>query len=121
MKIEEIRWLSKEADEAEVLVSGGPYRCEVYSQPCNAKIGDSLDDRLHLFGVRDAMLTEISELGIHKLDSAGLAQRVVARVSDAQQGYLTVGDIQFTADDPLPEGIREGDVITLECARIDLW
>ena len=121
MKIEDIRWLSKEADEAEVLVSDGSYRCEAYSQPCTVKVGDSLDDRLHLFGIRNAVLTETSELGIHKLDSAGLAQRVVARASDAQQGYLTVGDIQFAADIPLPGGIREGDIITLECARIDLW
>lgn len=121
VKIEDIRWLSKEADEAEVLVSDGSYRCEAYSQPCNVKVGDALEDRLHLFGIRDAMLTETTELGVHKLDSAGLAQRVVARVSDAHEGYLTVGAIQFAADDPLPGGIRQGDIITLECARIDLW
>jgi len=121
MKIEDIRWLSKEADEAEVLVSDGRYKCEAYSQPCNVKVGDLLDDRLHLFGIRDAMLTEASELEIRKLDPDGLAQRVVARVSDAQEGYLTVGALHFAADDLLPGGIGEGDIITLECARIDLW
>lgn len=121
MKVEDIRWLSKEADEAEVLVSDGSYKCEAYSQPCNVTVGDSLHDRLHLFGIRGAMLIATSDLGVHKLDSAGLAQRVIARVSDAREGYLTIGAIQFATDDPLPGGIREGDIITLECARVDLW
>lgn len=121
MRIEDICWLSKEADEAEVLVTDGQYSCKAYSQPCNVKVGDSLDARLHLFGVRDAMVTETIELGIHRLASKDLAQRLVAKVSDAQLGYLTVGEIHFAADDSLPGGIAEGDIISLECARIDLW
>jgi hypothetical protein len=121
MRIEDIVWLSKEADEAEVLVTDGQYSCKAYSQPCNVKVGDYLGERLHLFGVRDARLSEISEPGIHRLASNGLAQRLVAKVSDVKLGYLTVGKIHFAADDPLPGGIAEGDMISLDCARIDLW
>ncbi|WP_435269767.1 hypothetical protein [Shinella sp. BE166] len=121
MKVESIRWLSRSADEAEVIVSDGRYRCEAYSYLCKVKVGDSLDDRLHLFGIHYAMLAEPTELAIRKIAAEGLTQQVVGRVTDAQKGYLAVGDIHFIADDPLPGGIDVGDIIALECARIDLW
>ncbi|MGJ7043729.1 hypothetical protein J2Y63_007015 [Shinella sp. BE166] len=74
-----------------------------------------------MFGIHYAMLAEPTELAIRKIAAEGLTQQVVGRVTDAQKGYLAVGDIHFIADDPLPGGIDVGDIIALECARIDLW
>jgi hypothetical protein len=121
MRVENVSWLSKQGDAALVMVSDGQYLVEAYSQPCSVKAGDLLTDRLHLFGVRSAVLTERGTLGIHSIDSDGLAQCVIAKVENAPKGYLTMGGIRFVTDDPLPRDIENGDIITVECVRVDLW
>ncbi len=121
MRIESIKWLSKAADEAEVVVSDGLFKCQAYAQPCGASIGDVLVQPLHIFGIRNAILNVGGSLGFRKVDTTGLAQRVVAKVTDFREGHLAVGAIELVADDPLPGGIQDGDLVELECARIDMW
>ena len=121
MRIESINWLSKSADGAEVVVSDGLFKCEAYSQPCDASIGDVLVQPLHIFGIRNAILNEGGILGFRKVDATGLAQLVVAKVTNFREGCLSVGAIELIADDPLPGGIQDGDLVELECARIDMW
>lgn len=121
MRIESIRWLSRSADEAEIVVSDGCSRCEVYAQPCTASVGEEIDQPLHVFGVRNAMLTGALHAAIQKVDAGGLAQRIVAKVENWKEGHLSVGNIQLIADDPLPGGVQNGDFVELECARIDYW
>jgi hypothetical protein len=121
MWIENIHWLSKAADEAEVIISDGLFRCEAYSQPCTAEIGDTLLQPLHVFGIKNAMRAESGDFGFRKLRSDGLAQRIVAKVANFRYGRLAVGNIELIADDPLPGGIQDGDLIELECARVDMW
>ena len=121
MHVEDIHWLSKSAEEAEVIISDGSFRCEAYSQPCNASVGETLRQPLHVFGIRNAMLKEGGALGFWKIDAVGLAQRVVAKVTNFREGLLSVGGIDLIADDPLPGGIQDGDFIEIECARVDMW
>lgn len=121
MRIESIHWLSKSADEAEIIVSDGFFKCEAYSQPCAVSVGDILTQPLHIFGVRNAMLNEGENLGFRKIDVARLAQRIVAKVTNFREGHLSVGGIELIADDPLPGGIQDGDLIELECDRVDMW
>ena len=121
MRIESIRWLSKPAQEAEVTVSDGSFTCEAYSMPCNASVGDVLLQPLHLFGVRIAMRIETGTIGIRKSSELGLGQQVVATVRSFGEGRLSVGGIELVLDDPLPGGIQDGDMVKLDCARIDLW
>jgi hypothetical protein len=121
MRIESIRWLSKPTKEAEVKVSDGSFTCEAYSMPCDASVGDDLLEPLHVFEVRNAMRIETGTIGIRKSRERGLEQHVVARVKRFREGRLSVGGIELVLDDPLPGGIQDGDVVELDCARIDLW
>ena len=121
MRVESIRWLSASADEAEVLVSDGQFRCEAYSQPCSASVGDLISEPLHLFGVRSAVLNAAGIERIEKITPDGLAHRLTARVECLQEGRLSVGAIELMAEDRLPGGIQDGDLVDIECARVDLW
>lgn len=121
MKIQKISWLSEAASEAEVDVTDGHLVCRAFSQPFDGRVGDSISDPLHLFGVRGAMRSDLSEVGFTKLSEEGLSYKVVATMVDPIAQLLMVGGIHLVADEDLPGGLKSGDLVELECARIDLW
>ncbi|RWD29386.1 MAG: hypothetical protein EOS34_28080 [Mesorhizobium sp.] len=122
MIVEEINWLSIAAKEAEIVISDGEFRCSAYSQPCCLNVGDQLTEPLHIFGLKAASLANFDVMGAWKIGGSGtLAQRIHAKVQSIKDRSLLVGNIQLVTDDPLPGGIVDGDMVALECARIDAW
>ena len=121
MKVEDIRWLSQSAEEAEVIVTDGLFFCVAYSQPCTASIGDDVSQPLYIFGMRKAVLIEGRDVGSRKLEGLGFAQNLIVTVVNLREGLLSIGGIELVAGDQLPGGIQDGDIIEIECARVDLW
>ena len=121
MLVRNIQWISKGADEAEVEITDGSFVCFAFSQPCTVKIGDKIAEPLHVFDVKDAMISNQTELGIWKTTENGLGCNVIAKVVDIRAQLLSVGGIQLLVDDYLPGGLEPGNIIEFECARIDLW
>ncbi|MGG6463277.1 hypothetical protein [Solilutibacter silvestris] len=121
MRISNIHWLSQVAFEAEVEVTDGEFFCVAFSQPCSVGVGDELTELLHVFGIKEVMLSEQSQVGISSVTVDGLGRKVVARVDDKSRQILAVGAIAMVVDEYLPGGFEDGDLIEFECARIDLW
>jgi hypothetical protein len=121
MRVESIEWISKEAEEAEVVVSDGRFSCRAFSQPCSLSVGQVLEEPLHVFGAKNIMLSTAEEQGMELQVEGGLAHRVTAVFQDLQRRRLIVGGIELILDDYVPGGIQAGDMINFECARIDVW
>lgn len=121
MQVKNIQWLSQAAAEAEVEITDGNFVCVAFSCPCEVQVGDKLTEPLHVFDIKDAMLSEKSELGIWKINETGLGRKIVAELIDVAKQVLAVGGITLIVDEYLPGGLERGNLIEFECARIDLW
>ncbi|WP_223512842.1 hypothetical protein [Pseudomonas sp. GL-B-19] len=121
MIIESIKWISSEAEEAEVEISDGHFKCVVFSQPCSAKVGQQLTEPLHVFSIKNAMISDKFLLGIWSTNNEKLERKVVAKIVDIKNQIIAVGDICMIIDDLLPGGLENGNVIEFKCARVDLW
>lgn len=119
MIIKSIKWITNE--EAEVHISDGRYTCTAFSWPCKVNSGDHLTDPLHVFSIRNAMLSDQATLGVWNISDTKLDQKVVAKIVNIVDQIVAIGDIHMVIDDPLPGGFETGSVIEFECARIDLW
>ena len=121
MIIESIKWISSEAEEAEVEISDGQFKCVAFSQPCDAEVGQQITEPLHVFSIKNAMISDKSTLGIWSTSNGKLERKVVAKIVDITNQVIAVGDISMVIDDFLPSGLENGNIIEFECARIDLW
>jgi hypothetical protein len=121
MQVKSINWLSVSAAEAEVEITDGVFTCTAFACPCGVKINDEICEPLHIFEIRNAMLSRESETGIWNINKLGLGRRVVAELTNSSSNLLRVGDIKLFVDGHLPGGIQNGDIVEFECARIDLW
>ncbi|WP_139833052.1 MULTISPECIES: hypothetical protein [unclassified Pseudomonas] len=122
MIVKNIKWISESAEEAEVEISDGEFTCVAFSQPCDRTIGETIDEPLHVFSMRDAMICENEPtVGIWNIENSGLSRRVVAKVTDTTQQLIAVGKINLVIEDHLPGGIEKDDLIEFNCGRIDLW
>lgn len=121
MIIESIKWISREAEEAEVEISDGHFTCIAFSQPCNAKAGEHVTEPLHVFSIKNAMISDKSTLGVWNISDIKLERKVIAKIVDITNQMIAVGDILMVIDDFLPGGLENGNIIEFECARIDLW
>jgi hypothetical protein len=121
MQVRNIKWLSVPAAEAEVEITDGIFTCIAFSCPCEVAVNDKISEPLHVFDVQKAMLVKNTEPGIWQLNNNGLERKVIAELIDVSKKLLMVGNIMLVVDDYLPGGLEQGDLVELECARIDLW
>lgn len=120
MFIKDIKWLSKAAGEAEVLVSDGEYECVAF-----AYMEFDLDtrrgiDALEVFEPRALMVASCEDLGAWRTNAPGFEQKIVARVDSATEPLLSVGGIKMRLPCALPPGAIVGDCVSFECDRLDL-
>ena len=121
MQVKNIKWLSVPAAEAEVEITDGIFTCIAFSCPCEVAVNDRLSEPLHVFDIQKAMLVENAEPGIWNITENGLERKIIAKVADVSKQILEVGSILFVVDEYLPGGLEQGNLVEIECARIDLW
>jgi hypothetical protein len=119
MIIKKLTWLSKDAKEAELLISDGHYECVAYSCPCKMKEGEILYEPLHAFMVKDLMVSFQNHCSISLLQLNRLSHHCVAEVVDSENGIVRVGKIKIDLDERIP--ITQGDLVEFNCLRLDVW
>lgn len=123
MKIIQINWISQAGKEAELIISDGKYECLVFSQPCNHSLHENIVEPLHAIEIENLvkLIDENVETGIHKTNESYFSQRCIGNVTDIQKSIVTIGNIQLQLDMAMPNWLQNGDVVTFNCSRIDLW
>ncbi len=120
MIIKRCEWLSKSAQEAVLFVGNENYECAAFSQPCSAKVDDSLVEPLLAINVKGiAKIDGNFQVAIDR-QGASLAHDVIAEVIDSKARLVSVDSIIIELDDPLPGDINSGDVIQFSCGRLDV-
>jgi hypothetical protein len=95
MIIKSIKWISKSSEEAEVEISDGDFTCIAFSQPCDVIVGEHLTQPLHVFSVKNAMISDQPAVEIWSLSDTKLEREVVAKVIDITNQLVAVGDIHM--------------------------
>lgn len=121
MMVKSINWISKSAEDAEVEITDGEFTCIAFSQPCSVETGDYVTAPLHIFSIKNPMISQDNTVGIWSINEKSLERKVVAKLVDHTQQLIAVGKILLLIDDYLPGGISDGDIIEFRCKRIDLW
>lgn len=105
MAVEELKWLSQEAEEAILKISDNFYSCEEFCHPCKYKKGDVIINPLLSLEEQDLVRVKTQAIGIEKNNSKTSLQRILAQVIDI--GLITVGTIQIELSLPLPGDIKK--------------
>ncbi|MDE9430164.1 hypothetical protein [Xenorhabdus bovienii] len=119
MNIQVIEWLSKDAEEAILLVNDGQYECTVFSHPCKYNEGNCIENPLLAISVSGIQREgQDSVINIQKQD-AHFSHFVIAEVMDKNSNLVRVGNIIIELDEPIPNDINPNDIISFSCNRID--
>ena len=121
MIVRQLFWISKSAKEAELLISDGEFECIAFSQPCDIKEGDHLKEPLHAFIVNNLMISRDENCSVVLIKDNGLAQKLVTKVVDVENGIVKIGNIEILLDEKAPPGVLAGDLVEFTCARLDIW
>ena len=119
MYIKNLDWISKSAEEAELVVTDDTYICIVFSQPCKYQEGDKLLEPLHAFMAENLMISYELNFKLERISN--FEHRCVARVTDIDENLVRIGDISVKLDVNIPSWAENGSLIEFECCRIDLW
>jgi len=118
-RVENIHWLSREAEEAEVLISSAGVQLLAFCCPCTRSVGTILREPLHAFSASQIQLSDSNFESIENTE--GFKCKVVGTLIDHAQQLILACDFLIQIDDYLPGGIQQGDIISFNCSRIDLW
>lgn len=119
MIVEQISWLSEEAQEAEVRVRGNGATALVFCHPCRLIVGEKISNHLHAFEASGIQISDSQEERIENLK--GLAHFVQGNLIKSETPTVSTKGFLIKIDDYFPGGIKQGDYISFECARIDFW
>ncbi|QJB56848.1 hypothetical protein [Pseudodesulfovibrio sp. zrk46] len=119
MKIQAIKWLSRDAEEASILVSDGKYSCWCFCHPCSAQIGDIVSE-LYTLDAKRCMAAPGTAPYITK-HSVGDGHDLCGHLFNKENSIISIGDILVEIDADVPGDIVEGDIVEFSCGRIDAW
>ena len=119
MIVEQITWLSKEAREAQITVRGDGVTALVFCHPCKLSVGARINEPLHAFGASAIQISRSQEERIE--NQKGLTHFVQGKVVKYETPTVSAKGFLIQIEDYFPGGIRQGDYISFECARLDAW
>ena len=122
VKIQEIEWLSKEAEEALVLVTDGLYICQAFCQPCTREVGETIEQSLFSFETQGLEVSnkDQNQVSIRRIDST-FRHEIYARVVDLRLEIVEVGNIRFELDIDFSKELTLNCIVKFFCERIDLF
>lgn len=120
IKVCEITWLSKEALEAEVIVTDGKYELKCFSQPMNYGVDHQIENPIYCYNAKNILKSNENNFSINKL-SEYFAYNITAQLFNKKNGLIKLGNIMLEIDKHiLPGDVKENDYISLYCQRLDL-
>ena len=90
-----------------------------FCHPCKLELGQAITSPVHAFAAREIQLAPEQEPSIRTLQ--GLAHSVVGTLVDMQQQLVSSCGFVIQLDDHLPGGLQNGDTVSFQCGRLDIW
>ncbi len=118
MKVNNIKWIDKDALEAIVIIKDNEYVCEAFSCPCKLKVGDELKEPLATLDEGNVIRLEQGNLLLKKTQTT-FGHEIIGEVVNIESKLITIGDIQIQVRQ-LPGDIKVGDIVQLFPGRIDV-
>ena len=119
MIVNQIQWISKDAQEALLFVGDGKYECAAFSHPCHFGKDYVLLEPILAFSAKGIMLSQEAKVSITRKGES-LAHDVVGILSGLNPMIISVGDIRIELEDALPGGIKQNDTVQFSCDRLDV-
>lgn len=120
MIVKSLIWISKEAKEAELVISDGNFECIAFSQPCHYQVGDHINDPLEAFITEDVMISFENNVGFKKNDNNSFSYTCHATIVNVESSLVKIGNIYIILDNKLPNGCIEGNIVDFNCNRLDI-
>ncbi|MCP3930310.1 MAG: hypothetical protein GY705_14545 [Bacteroidetes bacterium] len=117
--IKDIIWISKEIGEADVIVTDGNYEIRCFSHPFHQKKGEEVCGTLSVFEHSSLMRSKTTEYIVEHLGNGKYF--LVARLLNAEEGIVQIGEIKIHDIEGIPEEIKIGEYIQFIAPRVDLW
>ena len=113
IKIENVNWLSKTAQEAEVCLSDGDFQIVYFSQPFYHEV------KLPLYAINtnNIVCSSDRKYSVEKKGES-FEYKFSGKILDKE--HIKIGEFIIQLDVPLPKDIEEG-YISFECERVDIW
>lgn len=113
IKIENVNWLSKTAQEAEVCLSDGDFQIVCFSQPFYHEV------KLPLYAINTNNIVCSSERKcLVEKKGESFEYKFSGKIIDKE--HIKIGGFIIRLDVPLPKDIEEG-YVSFECERVDIW
>jgi hypothetical protein len=117
--IEKIEWLSKEAREAEVIITHGTYSCLAFSCPCKYEIGENIYQPLHGIFCENIYRALENKMLIQKVGNGYFRHIGVGEIISHVRKLIRIGGL-FIILEILPKDLRDGEYVEFICGRLDL-
>ena len=93
MIVNQIEWISKEAQEALLFVGDGEYECAAFSHPCHFDKDYVLSEPILAFSAKGIMLSQEAKVSITRKGES-FAHEVVGMLSGLNPTIISVGKHQ---------------------------
>ena len=115
-----VKWISKNAKEAEVCLSDSKFKILAFSHPFTKQIGDAISDSLYAFNSDNIYLVKDNVCLIER--NGGQFEYILQGiVNDKKNNRVKIGEFIIELDKSIPIDINEGETINFTCERIDLY
>ena len=118
--IEKINWISKEAGEAEVLLSDGSFKILCFAHPFQKTELEEVTSPLNTLFAENIVRAGKTEYAIEKNPNEPFSYFLTGELIDRENQIIKIGEFHIELDTALPQGINIGEYISLSCDRIDL-
>ena len=121
MRIKNIKWLSKEALEAEVYIEDENLDFVCFSQPLTHPLGKDIKGHIHCYANSQVAINQNKEIGLNKL-SEPFVYEINGILVNKTEALIQVNQIIFELDlKDAPGDLDEGDYVSFSCQRLDLY
>ena len=121
MYIKSVRWIDKEAKEAEVVISDNNYELLCFSHPFTKNVGEKLEEPISCLNVEDVFKAFKEEVYVVKYENY-FSYSIRGLLYNKKDKIVLVGDIKLSLEDEyIPNDLREGEYIEFKVSRLDLY